>query len=120
VIDMQGYEGVAFIGLFGTITGTGTPGIKVQQGDAANLSDAADLAGTANLMTDADSGKAVQTDIYRPVKRYCRPVATRATANAVLQCLIAIQYGARVQPPTHDSATIKATEVFASPAAGTA
>ncbi|MGH8428864.1 MAG: hypothetical protein ACREUF_00530 [Solimonas sp.] len=118
-IDMQGFEGVLFIAAFGALTATQVTQIKAQQGAASDLSDAADLAGTlVGPLADADSNKVLVLDIYRPAERYVRCVVDRGTANAVIDGVMAIQYGARKQPTSHDS-TVKAAEAHASPAEGT-
>jgi hypothetical protein len=119
VVDTQGYEGVAFIVLFGTITAGAVTGIKVQQGQAANLSDAADLKGTALAIADTQSNKALITDIYKPAERYVKPIVTRATQNAVIDGIIAILYNARTAPVTHDAGIVGA-EYFQTPDEGTA
>jgi hypothetical protein len=119
VIDMQGYEGVQFSALFGTITATAVTGIKVQQGNAADCSDGVDLAGTALAIPDTASNKILLTEVYKPTKRYLRVVVTRGTANAVIDGVIAQQFGARVEPPVHD-ASVAGFEYSVSPCEGTA
>lgn len=120
VLDMQGFEGVTFILMVGTLTATQVTGMKAQEGAASNLSDAADLAGTATgPFADGDSNKSLALEIYKPMKRYIRPVVTRGTANAVVDGVIAIQWSARVKPPTQDS-NVVASKVVVSPEAGTA
>lgn len=120
ILDMQGFEGVMFIASIGTIT-DGATGIKAQDGADSGLSDAADLAGSSVTMAITDDGKSVILDIYKPLKRYIRPVVLRAgSTGAVIDDVIAIQYSPRVKPTTHDAATVAAYEVWASPADGTA
>lgn len=119
VIDMQGYEGVQFTALFGTITATAVTGIKVQQGNQPDGSDATDLVGTALAIPDTASNKVLVSEIYKPTKRYVRLVVTRGTANAVIDGVLAQQFGARVLPPVNDT-TVVASEYWVSPAEGTA
>jgi hypothetical protein len=57
--------------------------------------------------------------VFRPAERYVRAVVTRGTADAVIDGVIAIQYGARVLPATQD-ATVAGIETHVSPAEGTA
>lgn len=123
VVDMLGYETVAFVALFGTLTASQVTGIKVQQGTASDASDMADLAGTASTaMADGDSNKMLLTEVYRPTERYVRLVVTRGTANAVLDGAIALLGRAGVSPPAFGSTVSNATtvEIFNSPAEGTA
>lgn len=121
VIDMSGWDGVTFILAVGTLTATQVTSLKCQQGNVSNLSDAADLAGTlVGPLADGDSNKCLVLDIYRPTDRYVRAVVGRATANAVIDGVLAIQYRGRKSPVTQDTTTIAANEQHVSPAEGTA
>ena len=115
---MANFEGVLFIAAFGTLDAGAATGIKVQQGAQANLSDAADLAGTALSMADTDDNKLLMVDVNRPAERYVRAVVTRGTANAVIDGVIAIQYGTRVLPAVQDT-SVAGSEAHVSPLEGT-
>jgi hypothetical protein len=119
VIDMANYEGVVFIAAFGTLASGAVTGLKAQQGLQSNLSDAADLAGTALAIADTADNKLLVLDVFRPAKRYVRAVVTRGTADAVIAGVVAIQYGTRVLPATQDS-TVAGIETHVSPVEGTA
>ena len=86
-IDTQGYQDVTVIAHLGAITATGTATLKVAQGNAADGSDKADLAGSAVASNDTQSNKALAVGIHRPTKRYITPILTRATANSALVLL---------------------------------
>lgn len=118
-LDMAGFEGVLFIAAFGDLSNGAVTGIKAQQGQLANMGDAADLAGTAIAIADTDDNKVLALEVYRPRERYVRAIVTRGTANAVLDGVIAIQYGAAEAPTSHDS-TVVGYECHVSPAEGTA
>lgn len=118
-IDMQGWDGVLFVCFFGTITATGVQGLKAQQGAASDGSDGADLAGSLASVTDAQSNTLAVVDVYRPQERYVRPVVTRATANAVINGVIAIRYKGRKAPVTFSS-SVASSKFVQSPAEGTA
>lgn len=120
VLDMLGFEGVAFTAMFGTLTSGAVTGIKVQHGDLANGSDMADLAGTALAIADTGSGKCLTSEVIKPRKRYVRVVVTRGTANAVIDRVLAFQFTADKMPVTQDATTIVGTEQTIQPAAGTA
>jgi hypothetical protein len=96
-VDMAGFEGVMFIGIVGTVTGSGTVEIHAQQssddGVADAFSDIVDMTATADSSTDSD--KLLVLDIVQPQKRYVRVAMTRATANSVIGGVAAIQYGAK-------------------------
>lgn len=117
-LDMQGYEGVLIAVTMGAITGGAVTSIKAQQGAAANMSDAADLAGTAQTIADTDDDKTFYIDLYRPTERYVRVFVDRGTQNAVVASATYIQYGARVVPVTHGANV--SGELHISPAEGTA
>lgn len=120
IIDMANYEGVLFIVALGAITSGAVTSIKGQQGAASSMSDAADLVGTGVTIADTDDDKVVWLDIKNPQERYVRCVLDRGTQNAVLDGIIAIQYGPRKAPTTHDATTVLGGEAHVSPAEGTA
>lgn len=118
-IDMADYEGVVFIAQFGTIT-DGTPTLKAGGGAASDGSDAADLAATGIKPAITDDNKCALLDLYRPTQRYITPTVVRAGATgAVLDSVIAIQYGPKKMPTTND-ATVAKSGIVISPAVGTA
>lgn len=118
-VDTQGYDGVLFLAAFGTIT-DGTPSIKVRQGNLANMSDGADLAGTGVPVAITDDNKVAAVDVFRPRERYVDLQIVRGGATgAVIDSVIAILYTGRKAPSVHD-ATVAAIEYHQSPAEGTA
>ena len=119
VIDMQNYDGVVFIAAFGAITAGAVTSAKAQQGAASNLSDAADLKGTKITIADTDDDKVAVLDIYRPQKRYSRLVVSRATANAVIDGVVALQYKGKKAPVTQD-ASVAGDKLCVSPDEGVA
>lgn len=120
VIDMKGFDAVTFIVGFGALTATAVTTVKAQQGAASNLSDAADLLGSAVSVADDDDNQVVVLEINHPRERYVRVQVVRATANAVIDFGIAIQTAAKSEPVTHDSATVVSSELHHAPAEGTA
>lgn len=119
IIDMLGFDRVAFLVAFGTLTSTAVTGIKVQQSDASDMSGAEDIATSALAIPDTDSNKDLMTDIIKPTKRYIRVIITRGTANAVVNGAWAFQYGAK-HPGVTQASTFSATESIYSPTGGTA
>jgi hypothetical protein len=116
---MANYEGVVFIAALGRLTSGALTALKAQMGNESNLSDAADLAGSAIAIADSDDNKLLVLDIHRPAERYVRAVVARGTADATIDGVIAIQSGPRVLPVTQDS-TVAGIETHVSPAEGTA
>lgn len=113
-LDMQGFDGVLFLASIGTAANDN--GIKAQQGQASNLSDAADLANT-QVLSDGTKTDLV-LEIYKPQERYVRVVAVRGTSTTV-EAAWAIQYcGAKL--PINNVTAAQVAELWASPAEGTA
>ncbi|MCG3168266.1 MAG: hypothetical protein POELPBGB_04070 [Bacteroidia bacterium] len=117
-LDMQGFDGVILLTAFGTITSGAVTSVEVHQCDTSGGSYAA-LTGTSIAVADDDDNQVVVHDIYRPRERYIKVNIDRGTQNAVIDGVVAIQYGARVMPTTNDSTTVVSREVHASPAEGT-
>lgn len=118
IIDMSGAEGVTFIVTMGAIVANAVTSLKVQQGAASNMSDAADLAGSAVAIADDDDEKVFYIDVVKPLERYVRLVVSRATQNATVASAIAVQYGLRTAPKAHGTGV--SGELHVSPAEGTA
>jgi hypothetical protein len=101
-VDMQGYEGVAFV----LIAGQGeveTWTIHAEQDDDPAFGDAEELAGTETDVATAVATDAVGIlDIYQPQKRYVRPIVTVPDIAAVPAGVIAIKYHPRVMPRTNN------------------
>lgn len=120
VIDTAGYTGVMFMTTFGTITATAVTTLKAQQGAASDMSDAADLLGTAISVAADDDGQTFVLDINQPLERYVRAQVVRATANAVVGEIYAILYGPRTLPKDMSATDLVTVETHVSPAEGTA
>lgn len=115
-VDMSGFDGVAFVVAFGTITATAVTSIKVQgSSDNSNWSD---LESTAITVADDDDNQIFGAEVLRPTYRYVRCVIDRGTANAVIDSVVAIQHSPRYAPVTQPATTT--VEVNVAPAAGTA
>jgi len=115
-IDMQGFDGVEFIALIGTLTAGQVTSLKAQ-GSADGSTNWTDLTGavTAN-MADGDSNKILRLEVFRPTTfpRYLRAVVNRATQNAVVDGVIAVQYSCKKLPVTQD-ATVSQNKFVQSP-----
>jgi len=117
VIDMQGFDGVAFVTAAGTIAATGTAVVKVQQDSVVGMGTAADLLGSGQSFIDTDDNKSVLVDVKRPSKRYLRLVIARATANSDWTAIFAIQYRTKRAPVTQ---AVDKSKLLVSPIEGTA
>lgn len=114
-IDMQDFEGVEFTACIGTLTAGQQTVLKAQQ-SADGSTNWTDITGAAQpptgVMPDADSNKMLVLDVYRPQVRYIRAVVVRATQNAVIDSVVADQYGAKKKPTTNDATTTSGTKTF--------
>lgn len=118
-VDMQGYSGVLFVLLLGALSANQVTALKAQVSDD-NATNWQDLAGSlTGPAADADSGKAILLDIYKPKSRYVRPVVNRATGNAVVNNVIAFRYHSHIEP-TDEGTSVIDRKVLNSPNVGTA
>lgn len=120
-VAMDNFEGVKFYVAFGTITTGAVTSCKLQQSDDNGVADGwSDLEDSGITVADDDDNQVVVLDCYRPQKRYVRPVVDRGTQNAVVDGIIAVQYGPRVLPTTDDTTTVVGRVLVVSPDEGTA
>jgi hypothetical protein len=99
-VDMQGFEGVRFFGVFETADAGNFASIE-QSSDDGSSDDFTGLLGTK--VVPGDSADAFSIDVYRPEKRYVRAAIIRAGADTVLGEIYALQYGAKSAPTTQGS-----------------
>lgn len=109
-VDMQGFDGVVFVALFGTLTSGQVTTLGA--GDSATTSGFVAITGAVTAaLADADGTKMLVLDIFRPQKRYITAIVNRATQNAVIDGVLACQYAAKKQPTTQDT-TVSASKFF--------
>ena len=117
VIDMKGFDGVTFIAFLDDVLDTAVLTLQAQQGDQSDGSDATNLAGVAASFTadptNADDNM-LAVEVARPTKRFVRVTLTRATANAAVDGIIAVQSNPAEAPVTQD-ASVLATDFALSP-----
>lgn len=119
-VDMQGFDGCAFLAAFGALTSGTVASVRAQQSaDDGSVDTYADLKGSDQAVADTNSNKAVLLDIFRPQERYLKCVVKRATQNAVIDGVFAILYKSNKLPTVIDS-TIVAQKLLVSPVEGTA
>jgi hypothetical protein len=120
-VNMAGYDAVTFFTTFGAITAGAVTSIKVQQSsDNGSVDTFADLTGTAITVADDDDGQMFGVEIIRPREQYLRLVVDRATQNAVVGEIYALQYRSRSKPISNTVANLATFESHAGPAEGTA
>lgn len=119
-LDMLGYEGVRMCVKFGTIAAGAVTSIKAQQGAQANMSDAADLAGTGITVEHDDDNQLFILELHQPAKRYVRVVVDKDGTNATQECAWYEQYGAQRRPVAVNVADAVTYERHMTPDEGTA
>jgi len=112
-VDMEGFDGVMFLGIVGTIAATGTVTLAAEQSSDDSTFNA--LSGISAEAGAADDDKFLLLDVYRPTDRYVRTALTRGTADSVYGGTIAIQYKARKKPTVQDASTLAAQVLGISP-----
>lgn len=119
-VDMDQCKGCLFIVMLGACDATSVPSVKIQQSSDDGVSDGySDLEGTSVVGDASSDNKMLVVDVPHPGKRYLKAVVTRATADVVIDGVIAIRYGARSVPVTQGS-DVANSELHVSPAEGTA
>lgn len=121
VLDMQGYEGVAFVAIVDAVTAGGELQLYAAYGSSSESTSMVDDTGTcvgstaASNTTDYDDACLV-CDIYKPLKRYIRPHLDKGTQNSETR-VIAIQYGPKKGPVTQSTGQYGTvdSDVFVSP-----
>jgi hypothetical protein len=117
-VDMQGFHGLVAIVQLGTIAAGAETTIKLQQGAASNMSDAADILGSSVAIADDDDSTIKYIEIREPRERYVRVVIDKDGSNACAESVTYIQYGPAAVPVTHGTGV--AGELHIGPAEGTA
>lgn len=120
-VDMAedgGYDGVVFFTSFSVAAADNS--LKAQQSSDDAVADAySDLEGTGVVTGTSPSYEDVVLDIYRPTKRYVRPVAVVDTSSTV-ESIWSIRYKSRDLPITNTVSGTLLVEQHSSPAEGTA
>lgn len=103
VIDMAGYDGVAFFALLGDVAATSVLTLTAKENTANSTTTPTPTAITGGASTftaaasDADN-KVLGVDVVRPTKRYVFAVLTRTTADAVVDGILAVRYRGKSLP----------------------
>jgi len=111
VLDMAGFDAVAFIAVFGTVTDASVITLTAYENSASSTSSPAPVAvtggATASLTASTSSNTFMVVDVIRPSKRYVFADITRTTQNAVINCVIAIQYRTKNKPVTQPTTLVE-------------
>lgn len=122
-LDMANFQGVIFLIVVGVMAASSTADFKVNQCDTSGGT-YADLTGTAVTQFSAtDDDKFALIDVFDPEEQYLKVTTTRGNGgNSTIECLMAIQYGARKLPITQPTGAgqCQSVERFQRPVEGTA
>jgi hypothetical protein len=117
IVDTAGFGGACFIYKLGAVTDGAAVTLKIYQGAAAALGDAAELSGASAAIasTSTDSDQFLIIDVIKPRERYLRPTIVTATQNVEIDSAICILYNPDVMPITQP-ATVDVGTLVVSPA----
>lgn len=113
IVDMAGYSSVTFIVGFGAIVSTAETEVTVEQDSAANMAAAAALSGSDVTVADDDDDQIVVVEVKNPAERYVRASITRATANATIDFILAVQSDPVKAPVTQPATVVDAVALNA-------
>ena len=118
IVDMQGYEYVAFVAELGDVVALSEVALRVAGGATNSTGAMALLTGSAGGTATATSydDKLVVLDVLKPTQRYLEAQLFHVTQNAPFDSILAIQYGARSKPVTQGTTVVVGT-TLTSPAA---
>lgn len=101
ILDMTGYDSVAFIALLGDVTSGSVLALQVLGNDTNDTVSpttyAAAVAGLTAGASDADN-KAIIVDVQKPRDKYVYATLARGTQNAVVNGILAYQYNKHQKP----------------------
>lgn len=120
IIDMAGFDWILAVVSCAAVHADATYSIKMQQGAAAAMGDAADLAGTGITIAGDDDDQVFGILLIKPRERYVRLYVDKDTTNACAESAIYILGGGRSLPALANVTDELTVEVHESPAEGTA
>jgi len=116
-VDTLGYAGYRICVLLGALTAGQVTKLKVQEFTSDTSGSYADVTGAITAAAaDADAGKLLILEVYKPQMRWIRPVVVRGTQNAVITAAWVELYLPDFQPvATVDSVNISQYAGFDNP-----
>jgi len=108
VLDMQGFDSVAFIALLNSVSDGSQLSLTASENTANSTSGGSAVTGgaTSTVTASSDSNHVLAVDVVRPSKRYCFVTLARGTAAATVDGIVAIQYRARSKPVSQPATLI--------------
>jgi hypothetical protein len=116
IIDMLGFDGVAFVTPITDSVDTGIATLNVQQNTLNSGGGMAALSGAVATATSASNddlnGAMLIVDVYRPLERYIRANLTSAVAGIAYGNTIAMKYKGKKLPVTQGTTVLASTKVI--------
>lgn len=103
ILDTFGFGCVRAVMLLGTLLAASAVALKLQQGDAPDLSDAKTTEAAASCGTAANSNKLLILDVHRPQARYVRFILERSGADSGITAAFAELYNPANAPVMLDA-----------------
>lgn len=100
IISASGYARMRFLVALGAVADTAVVTVKIQQGNASDLSDAVDIASSELTITASSAefaNKLLSVDALI-TKKYCRVAYQRTVANTAIDSVVGIAYSGRYSP----------------------
>lgn len=108
VVDMQGFDSVAFIAVLGDVTDTSAlvlTGFTNDTNDTASPTQLAKPVSFTAGASDADN-KMLVLELYKPRERYVYATLARGVANAAVNCILAVLFNSNERPTVQDATVI--------------
>lgn len=119
-VNMAGCDGVLFIVTLGAIVSGAVTSLKIQQSsDDGGSDNYSDVEGTNQTIADTADNTTLYVDMARPGKQYLKLVISRATQDATVGGVTAIQYARRTVGANTQGSNVSG-ERWISPPEGTA
>ena len=109
ILSMDGFDGVIFIALLGTVTDASVVTLTAFNNSVSSTVSAVTTGVAASITAATSSNGALMVDVFQPSKEYVYANLTRTAQNAAVDGIIAIQYSARNKPTAQDLTTILAS-----------
>jgi len=117
VVDMQGYDSVAFIALLGDVSDGSELSLTLSTNAANSTAGATETVAAVSYTAgaaDADN-KLMVIDAMKPRQQYVFATLARGTANAAIDGILAVRYNGNERPELLGS-TVVASAFFNDPA----
>ena len=111
-IDTQGWDGIEYKFVVGTMANGATFDARVVSSANSNMSGNTNLTNAAiTQMTNASNANLVIIDVWRPTNRYVRSAVQAGTANSTFGCVATLYRRTGTTPVTQNANTKEVVKV---------